>query len=153
MTTEPTIDITSELNRKALEQLERIHNDREQGVISDNEARHSLATLFGTVSGLCSQDVFDMISESSHEMNASAPKPTVMQRTLVSEKGAIVQLEYAFGEGHVLVKTRMPSETQAGWTKVAKQSFDEAVIPFEAAKERMAAYEASLIRQGYKELM
>lgn len=143
--------ILDEIDRKALETLQRILNDRERGVISDAQARASVHTLFEAVSGLCSRDSFDLISDASTELNA--PKgPNRMTRLLVSPVGAIVQLEYEYGEAFLTVKTRVPSDTKAGWSKIAKASFEEELIPFDAAKERMEQYEASLLRQGYQEL-
>lgn len=142
-------ELVDELNRKALGSLERILNDHELGAISRGEAKVALACLFDAVSGLVGPDVFDMISEASQELSAQAGT-TTCTRMYVNPEGTIVLLEYVFGEPKVVVRTRVSCQPDAEWTKVAEQTFEGELIPFDAAKKRMDGYGEALVRQGYR---
>lgn len=147
-----TLDIAEELNRKSLEALQQVMVDHGCGAISGAQARVALATLFNTVSGLAGSDVFQLISEASEQLRRDASAECVRKELFVDEYGGVVQLEYHYGQGELLVKTRQAGERRQCWTNVRRMTFESEVLPFEAAKVRMDEYAASLLRRGYERL-
>lgn len=143
--------LVDELNRKALDTLERIIVDYQTGIISVEQARSSLQTLFQAVSGLISDDLFDMISEASKEFADKAGEATA-RRLFTSDK-SLLCLEYTFGEPVVkLHSLDWESPVHGGWTKTAVMNFAEEANPYEVARGRFDGYIESFARLGYKEL-
>lgn len=142
------VELLEEIDRKSLTTLAGIMSGHASGLISRAEASRSLQALFDTASGLTGREVFELISEASKEL--SAVRCRTFDRTLfVNETGSLVELEYEFGEPFVRVRTRVPSATNAGWSKQVETDYSDQPIPYEAAKARIEQYKLSLLRKGY----
>lgn len=137
-----------EIDRKALEQIERIMGNLKTGCVSWGEARFALTVLFDAVSGLCSKDVFDLISSASAELSADEQR-TTMTRIFMNTKGALALFEYGCGDSFLLVKRRAAGSEQPDWDKVTRVTCEGKEIPFEIAKQRMEQYSAAMLRDGY----
>ncbi|QNK01732.1 hypothetical protein [Dyella telluris] len=143
--------LVDELNRKALDTLERIVVDYQTGIISVEQARSSLQTLFQAVSGLITDDLFDMISEASKEFADKTGEATA--RRLFISDGCLYCLEYTFGEPVVkLHKLNWSETTRMTWSSTKVLDFSEELNPYEVARGRFDGYIESFARLGYKEL-
>lgn len=153
MTSEPTID--DEIERKTLDSLAQIMQDQQQGVVSQSEASYALRILFMNVSGLVSQDTFDLVTEASKELGDGQTKSKIRRFFVNITNQRMVLIEYEFGSTEILIKqgrTRTSNDVGA-WERISRVSFESEVNPFEAAMTRFNSYIASLLRTGFREIV
>jgi hypothetical protein len=143
-----SIDIRDEINRKATETLAQIMQDHAYGVASLPETRAAIAALFSATSGLTSQDVFELVSDASKEINTE--KVVNTDRRLFTNGTLLTSLEYEWGEPVVTVKRMELGKSE--WDEVKTTNYSNSVNPYEAAKTRFDQFVASFERLGFKEL-
>lgn len=144
------IDLTAELSQKTLGALEALISQVNQGMVAPSEARVALRAVFDSVSGLVSNDCFDLITEFDALLkNGGLALHGEEIKLFVNEKGHVVRLSRRWGEPVVTFDTLPAGSTE--WGKRSCKEFDS-VNPYVDAFHYFNAAQGSLARQGYKEL-
>lgn len=140
-----TID---EINRKSVEEAERLLLYLSQGKINKGQFESSMTTLWNAVSGLCSTEIMNLMAEMKR---AYCPPKGVKPGTcfvLGDDRGRMLIIKHRAGTGivHVLRTdhSRHPN--------ITRLSFEDREIPSLDAVEATRELLAKAARQGYKSL-
>lgn len=149
-----TFNLQDELDRKTLDALATLVSEVESGAISRSEADFALRILFQSVSGLVSNEAFDLMSKASAEL--SRHERFSLRRVFLKGREVVV-LEYQYGEACVTLKRGRIAGDSDGretlrWDADKVATFEHELNPFEAAHVRFNGYADVLLRQGFVEV-
>jgi len=150
------INLTEELERKTLDALALVMTEYQTGGISQPTAAFALRAIFVATSGLAGNEVFDLTSKASAEIDKDAKRDMVRRFFVHPAAQEMVLLEYQFGEAEVTLKRgrypRQPNQVNL-WEKSSRATFEHEVNPFEAARQRFTGFADSLARKGFQEIL
>ena len=140
------IDIRAEVNRKAIETLETIIRNHENGSVDPSSTKYALATLFGVTSGITSTEVFESISLASEEYGHIHGAPRT--RLFLGESG-LVTITLLRAEAAMMVRKFNKGEGMQ--LKEKRIAFRDSVMS-STALNKFESLCSSLIGRGYAEL-
>jgi hypothetical protein len=142
MTEHPTI--VEELERKALEQIERLMRHLEQGKINANQYAAGMDTIFHVINGLVSESIILALN------TVDTTVEYVESRSFWRKKDGHVVAYHRHDHGE---KLRIVLYRPGQAPYVIPRVFKEATIPSQAAKQAMSMSIDTLLNQdGYQEI-
>jgi hypothetical protein len=146
MTTEiPTL--FEELSRKTFEEIERLVNNREKGLITNAEYKASINTVFNIASGLLGEDFFELISVAGEEYQVDY---SFCRNRIFSNASKIVFIARTKGKSRYTYSVIAANLTKANHVEGEL----DGIADTEAATEiKIGTIIQTLKKQGYLELM
>lgn len=144
------LDIQEEVNRKALGALGQIEIDRQNGTVDKNSTRYAIATLFNAVSGIASNEVFELISEMSSKVHETAAQRVI--RLFLKDSEAVTVSRVPGDDKVLLRKFLVGGREEGGEPKETRKAFGQSAVPSKAAADYFESVCAALTIRGYVEL-
>lgn len=134
-------NIKDELDRKTLEALEVLLVRRAAEQIDDSQLQVGIDTLFGSVSGMLSRSVVDVVSEV-----AKIDRPTHEEVRVYFSDLCVQIIKRLVGQGRVIVTERLSN----GGLTTFQHAFKDKEEPDRWASAYMTNFESQLFIKGYK---
>jgi hypothetical protein len=141
-----TPTLREELDRKAVETLEKIEHDRASGRITAAQYDYGIDLLWSSWAGLISSDIIILL-----EIAAKARAPVMTQTYLRNQPGTVFRITNHH-DGKVSLSTwdhRRPTPSQR---EDSGQDFIDDPRPNDRANEYIASTTAALIRSGFTKI-